>query len=134
MSHYLDGTLQCTEEKHLVEALEDLGFKKEHIEVHANAQTLYDYVGKIRPQKAHIIIRRKHISPSANDIGFEKQANGQYKWWISANEVRHLGYDQKWINKLQARYGLFQAKAMARQRGIRVMEKRVGTKLILEVG
>lgn len=132
MSHYLDGALQCTEEKHLIEALESLGFEGK-IEVHSQPQTLYDYVGKKRAQKANIIIRRQHVHRAANDIGFEKQANGQYKWWISEFEASH-GYNQKWINKLQARYGHFQAKAMARQRGIRTVERRVGTKLILEVG
>ncbi len=73
-----------------------------NIEVHEEAKNLYGYQGDKRKQKAHIIIRKKYVGSSSNDIGFLKK-DGKYLTIASA-------YDRAWrtgkkINKLKQTYG-----------------------------
>ncbi len=77
-----------------------MGYK--NIEVHEEAKNLYGYRGDKRKEKAHIIIRRKYVGSSSNDVGFEKIGN-VYKTHAS-------DYDRAWrkgkkINKLKQTYG-----------------------------
>ena len=41
-----------------------------HPEVHIEPQHLQGYQGDNRAQKAHIIVRRKYVGGSSNDLGF----------------------------------------------------------------
>jgi len=53
------------------------------MEVHEEAVPLYGYRGDVRPQKAHLVIRRQHVGSGANDVGWERQPDGTYRAWIS---------------------------------------------------
>ena len=64
-------------------ALVECGFEDSQIEVHDEAAVLYGYQGDVRPQQAHIVIRRQHVGSGANDVGWEKQPDGTYRAWVS---------------------------------------------------
>jgi hypothetical protein len=83
MSHFVECQTQFRDPQALVAALVECGFAAEQIEVHDQAVPLYVYQGDVRPQQAHIVIRRQHVGTGANDVGWEKQADGTYRAWIS---------------------------------------------------
>lgn len=77
-----------------------MGYKE--IEIHKEATNLYGYQGDKRPEKAHIIIRRRFVGSASNDVGFIRE-NNRYR-------VVASGYDSAWrtgnkINKLKQTYG-----------------------------
>jgi len=85
MSKYEQYNCQdMTSQEILLAALAEMGWSQGQVEVHAEPQTLYDYVGKARPQKANLIIRRGHTGLGAsNDVGFIKQADGSFSPIVS---------------------------------------------------
>lgn len=124
MSHYSEVTIELTDEGCLVVALGRLGFKGK-VEVHREAQQLYGYQGDLRAQKAHVIIRRGDVGRAANDLGFERQADGRYRIWISEYDQAHNGYNGAWLGKLKQAYGVEKARAEARKKGYRVSEQKL---------
>lgn len=80
MSAYTVVKLKINDAECLKKALEEMGYK---FESHDEAQTLYGVGGTPRAQKAHIIVRRQHVGPAANDVGFLKQPDGTYEMIIS---------------------------------------------------
>ena len=85
MSEYTRVNIKLRDAISLKDSLKEMGYE---FEEHKEPQHLYGYMGKKRQQKAHIIVRRKHISRSANDIGFLKNANGEYEMIISEYDRR----------------------------------------------
>ena len=83
MSEYIVCETKINDTAILIESLVDIGVNIEHIEEHEVPQPLYGYQGDQRQQKAHIIIRRKNITNVSNDIGFERQKDGNYKIFVS---------------------------------------------------
>jgi hypothetical protein len=83
MSHYVECTPGFKDQQALIDALVAVGFAREQIEVHEQAVPLFGYQGDQRPQRAHIVIRREHVGPAANDVGWERLADGTYRAWIS---------------------------------------------------
>jgi len=71
MSAYTNQVTKFKDEACLVKALADNGYTQ--VEVHEQAQTLIDYHGKPRPQKANVIIRRIFIGGPSNDRLCQKQ-------------------------------------------------------------
>lgn len=124
MSHYSEVTIEMTDTSCLVAALERLGFKGK-VEIHSEAQPLYDYMALVRPQKAHVIIRRRHVGGYANDLGFERQADGKYRVWVSEFDQQENGYNAAWMGKLKQAYGVEKAKSEARKKGYLVTEKKL---------
>jgi hypothetical protein len=122
MSHYSEVAIELTDEGCLVAALSRLGFA-DKVEVHQEAQHLYGYQGDARAQKAHIIIRRHYVGRAANDLGFERQADGRYRVWVSEYDQRH-GYDDAWMGRLKQAYGIEKARLEAKKRGYRVSEQK----------
>jgi len=124
MSHYSEVQIEFTDEGCLVAALGRLGFK-DKVEVHKEAQALYGYQGDVRAQKAHLIIRREHVGRAANDLGFEKQADGKYRVWISEYDQKYNKYDDAWLGRLKQAYGVEKARVEAKKRGYRVSEQKL---------
>jgi hypothetical protein len=124
MSHYSEVVIEMTDQGCLVAALERLGFKGK-IEIHKEPQSLYGYHGDVRSQKAHVIIRREHVGWAANDLGFERQANGKYRIWVSEFDGNHNGYDNAWMGKLKQAYGVEKARVEAKKKGYRVSEQKL---------
>ena len=123
MSHYSEVLIELTDEGCLVAALSRLGFKGK-VEVHREAQSLYGYQGDVRSQKAHVIIRRQRVGRAANDLGFEKQADGRYRVWVSDYDQKYNKYNDAWMGRLKQAYGVEKAKLEAKKRGYMVSEQK----------
>jgi len=124
MSHYSEVAIEFTDEGCLVAALSRLGFEGK-VEVHQNPQTLYGYQGDARSQKAHIIIRRHHVGRAANDLGFERQADGSYRAWVSEYDQKYNKYDDAWLGRLKQAYGIEKVRKEAKKKGYRVSEQKL---------
>ncbi|HEX5481837.1 MAG TPA: hypothetical protein VFZ08_04350 [Terriglobia bacterium] len=74
MSKYAVTSTEVKEEKHLVEALREMGY---HPEMHAEGATLNSYYSEQEGKVAHIIIRRSELPGAFGDIGFVRQPDGQ---------------------------------------------------------
>lgn len=117
MSHYSEINIEINDEDCLVQALEELGFKGK-VERHIMATGLFGYRGDMRAQKAHVIIRKANVGHASNDIGFEKQADGTYKAWISEYDAHK--YNTKWLNKLKQGYSIAKIKKEVLKKGKRI--------------
>jgi Protein of unknown function (DUF1257) len=124
MSHYSEVTIEIADQGCLVAALGRLGFE-EKVEVHSEAQVLCGYRGDVRPQKAHVIIRRYHVGSAANDIGFQRQADGSYRVFISDFDRQENGYNPAWLGRLKQTYGVEKARMKAGKKGYRVSEQKL---------
>jgi len=124
MSHYSEVMIELTDEGCLVAALERLGFKGK-VEIHKEAKALYGYQGDVRAQKGNVIIRRQHVGPAANDLGFERQPDGKYRVWVSDYDVKYNKYDDAWMGRLQQAYGVEKARTEAKKKGYRVSEQKL---------
>ena len=100
MSKYLTFTdVVFTNQALLVAALADLGYT----EVEQGEQLpLYGYQGDMRAERAEIVVRRRHIGPASNDLGFRRAAEG-YTPIISEYDQRTL-HQGKFIAHLRAAY------------------------------
>ena len=114
----------------LVLALIRNGFAESMIEVHDTPQNLYGYQDDKRAQKAHIIVRRKYVGSSSNDIGFEN-INGTFIAHISEFDSGTGSYsshssnarcNQGWQNKLGTYYGIETAKLECKKNRIKYTE------------
>ncbi|BAY82597.1 hypothetical protein NIES267_20800 [Calothrix parasitica NIES-267] len=121
MSHFTSIKTQIKDRDALVKALNDVGLK--NLEVHETPQGLYGYQGDVRPETAEIIIRRKDVGSSSNDIGFKLQDDGQYQAIISEYD-RHR-YNEQWLGKVMQRYGYYTLKASAEEHGFTIEEDEV---------
>jgi hypothetical protein len=97
MSKYImvDSKEVCIkDEQTLLETLAEMGYDSSKVEVHEKPVALHGFQGDERVQKAHVVIRRRNVGHSSNDIGFEKQEDGSYKAWVSDYD-KHRGLGQK---------------------------------------
>jgi hypothetical protein len=120
VSHDTSLALEIRDGDALVAALADLGLHE--VEVHEQPQHLLGYEGDMRPEQAEVIIRREHVGPLANDIGFRKTEAGSYEAVVSEYDQGH-GYDQNWRGRLMQRYGRHVAVATLEKKGFRVVRE-----------
>ena len=121
MSHYTVLRTRISNVKALTRALADVGFKD--IEVHETAQPLVGVGGEVRPDRAEVIVRRKHIGWLSNDIGFRRHADGTFEAIIS--EYDRSTYDQSWLERLTQRYAYHAARAKLQEQGFSVVREEV---------
>lgn len=131
MSKYSENKTQFKDCDLLVQALLDMGFTKDQIEVHQQGQNLFDYHGhktKYLDGKnfdtAEVIIRRQHVNSrlsggASNDIGFKRNADGTYGAIISEYDSHYA--NAAWLGKLKTNYA---------ERGIQKQAKRVGLRYV----
>lgn len=133
MSKYLKIAVKFQSEAALVQALEDacteFGITYEH---HDQPQTLYDWHGEARPEKAEYIIRRRNVGGAANDMGFARQADGTFGAIISQYDSG--SYGQKKLDYISYRYQYHQVTEYAYANGFTVVETETpdGVELALE--
>ena len=97
------------DEECLLEALANVGFTADKIEVHSEPVRLEGYEGREREQVAHVVIRRNHVGGSSNDIGFLKTPTG-YQAFVSGFDAGR-GHGQPWLQAVQKHYtARFEAK------------------------
>ena len=114
MSAYSPLTTQYNDKECLVAALEEMGYTT--VEVHEIAQPLVGYHGDLRADTAEIIVRRRYVGGSSNDIGFKKQSDGTYSAIISDFD-KHK-HDTKWLDGLKVSYTTHRITREAKKRGL----------------
>lgn len=102
MSAYITLSTPITDRESLIAALVDCGFDRETIEQHDQAVALVGFEGTAREVRAHLVIRRRHVGSSSNDIGFEHTETG-YRFHVSDYDRSRFG--ASWMKQLQAGYG-----------------------------
>jgi len=128
MSAYAEYRTQIKDEEALIAALCKLtnrvgeSIRREWIERHEQPVTLEDYRGQPRPERAEIRIPNRYVGGAANDIGFQRQADGTFTAIISEYDRRH--YDRAWLDKLAVEYGRELINRNAKKLGYRVTETR----------
>ena len=122
MSHYVECKPGFKDQQSLIEALIALGFERSQIEVHEEAVPLYGYQGDERSQKAHIVIRREHVGPAANDVGWERLSDGTYRAWISEYDARHR-FNPETQNRIKQEYAYHAVSRQQRAMG-RTVQRR----------
>ena len=100
MSHFTTLSTQLTDADALRAALGDVGYPE--VETHAEEQPLYGYRGDRRRDRAHVIVRRKHVGHASNDIGFRRERDGTFAAVIS--EFDRTTHDDAWLGRLTARH------------------------------
>lgn len=121
MSKYDGYPTEITNGDHLAAALKAMGYV---VECHAEAQTLIDYHGHPRPEKANVIVRREHIGSASNDVGFVRGADGKYTAIISEYDREvHCGAD--WMARLKVNYQEQRQVAIMRAKGFTVASREV---------
>jgi hypothetical protein len=113
VSKYLETTTALTDERYLIEALEELGYKAE---VCRERKALIGYLGDERAQRAEIIIRRRQLDSASNDIGFARDGSGVYRAIISEYD-RGIGFNDVWLGRLSQAYKERQTMAVAKAKG-----------------
>jgi hypothetical protein len=121
MSKYEELRTVLSEELFLVEALRDLGYNPE---VSNEGLSLYGYLGDERPEKAHIVIRRRQLDSASNDIGFTRDASGVYRALISEYD-RGIGFNEAWLGRVAQTYKERQTMAVAKSKGYRFLGRQV---------
>ncbi len=124
MSHYVECRTEFRDPQALVAALVECGFQKSQVEVHEEAVPLYGYKSDVRPQKAHIVVRRQHVGAAANDVGWERQADGTYRGWISEYDGRHR-FNEQMQNRIKQEYAYQVIARQQRARGRTVTRERL---------
>jgi hypothetical protein len=128
MSEYVIIATVFTDAGRLVEALVDLGFPPDTIEVHDGPVTLYGYRGDARPERAEIVIRREYVGRGSNDIGFARQPDGVFRAIISEYDQRTPGargpYNQAFLGRLAQAYSLRTIQHHYRARGYQIHVQR----------
>lgn len=139
MSEYVECSTKFKDRAALIEALIEMGWKKEELEIHDKPAHLYGFQGDQREEVANIIIRKKFVGGSSNDIGFKKTEDGTYEAIISAFDRgsggRHAththGYNDNWMKDLKRKYTEKLYTREARKKGYEVKRKVVGKEVVL---
>ena len=105
----------------LVAALNEQGYAE--VEVHEEAVNLIGYHGDTRPEKANVIVRRKHIGTAANDLGFVKEADGTYSAIVSDYDSRKHG--AVWMTGLKKAYTEKRLIKHAAKNGLKYLGKKI---------
>lgn len=129
MSEYRKSSTNIKDQECLIEALIEMGYKREHIETHDVPQQLFDYRGnKTRytdsaGDKAHVIVRRQHVGGAANDLGFLRGADGKFSAIISRYDSGK--HNAKWLSGLKTNYSEKNLIKTAKKQGFKYLGKKV---------
>src|SRR5271166_5289645 len=122
MSKYTENPTAFKDKNALVECL-IARFGKDGVSVLETPAHLYGYQNDIRPELADIIIRRQYVGGASNDIGFKRDASGQYHAIISEFDASQYstngGYGKQWQAKLNGDYNEIVTKRKLASMGIR---------------
>jgi hypothetical protein len=127
MSEYRKNTTNITDREVLIDALVEMGYKREYIEVHEQPQQLYDWHGRTTHylektgDKAHIIVRRQHVGGAANDLGFKRESDGKFSAIISQYDSGK--HNTKWLAGLKTSYSDKRVKKELAKNGFKYLGK-----------
>jgi len=112
---------ELKEEKYLVEALRETGYRPE---VHPEAVPMNSYYSEQEAKQANIIIRRAQLPGAYGDVGFVRQPDGRFAL-IEDELDDHSGYGKKWLGRVQQIYKENQTLAVAQAKGYRLKSRQV---------
>jgi hypothetical protein len=130
MSEYRKSTTNCKDIECLIDALVEMGYAKENIEVHKEAQQLFDFQG--RPthytdrngDKANVIVRRQHVGGAANDLGFKLNPETlTYDAIISQYDSSK--HNSTWLAGLKTNYSEKNLIKTAKKQGFKYLGKKI---------
>ena len=107
MSAYITLATPMTDQDCLLEALEELGFGADKVEVHTDAVSLSGYG---RGRSANVVLRKAITGDAWNDIGFERTATG-FRAIISDDHPR---FGRAWVERVTASYKRHRQQKLAR--------------------
>ncbi|MFI0404787.1 DUF1257 domain-containing protein [Actinomadura sp. 3N508] len=101
MSHFTRVRTTLRDADLLAAALAAVGFAS--VETHDEPEPLYGYQGDARPERAEVVVRRRHIGSLSNDLGFRRRPDGTFEAIISGYDLGR--FDQAWLASLNRAYG-----------------------------
>ena len=113
MSAYGEFETTIREQRFLVEGLIEMGYR---VETFPEGAALIGYHGDERPERAQVVIRRAQLDSASNDIGFAREKDGRFRAIVSEYD-RSIGYNDKWLGKVQQHYKEKQTLSMAQAKG-----------------
>ena len=135
MSEFITAECSIDSREDLIAALEEI-FPREQIEVHDEPQPLFGYQNDRREQTAEVIIRRKNVGGSSNDMGFKW--NGEKKVYDAI--ISAYDRQQGWEGKVKQAYAMQKVKAVvkAAKRQMKVISGKIAPgagrqKIVIEV-
>jgi len=139
MSEFVECKTKIKDRKALIDALIAIGFAESEIEIDEEAVHLYGYQGDRREQKANVIIRKKNVGGSSNDIGFIKKDDGTYEAIISEFDRRSAGkhaqkyggYNERFLKDLSQNYTERLYTRVAKEKGYEVKKVKKDNKIVL---
>ena len=121
MSAYTVIDTQLVSAEHLLLALKDVGFHQ--VESHATPQPLVGFEGVRREQRAEIIIRKRHLDASSNDLGFARNSDGKFTAIVSDFDRARFG--GAWLMKVTQRYAYHVTQDKLSEQGFDLVEEQV---------
>ena len=124
MSKYATVQTDFKDAECLVQALHEIGYTD--AKFHEKAQHLVGYQGDVRTQTAEVIVRRKvkgGLGSASNDLGFKRNAEGNYEALISDYDQGFLG--RAFVPRLQDAYAEINTKKTALIQGLRFVQRTV---------
>lgn len=103
---------------------------RDMIEVHDKPVALYGYGGDARTQVAEIVVRRKWVGGSSNDIGFQC-VDGKLVAHVSKYDLRQYG--EAWQSAVAQRYGVNVVKTNAVASGYTSISEEVDAEGLVHV-
>jgi len=123
MSKYSRVTTRFMNRIALKRALEAI-FGAESVEDCEVAKQLYGYRGDLREERANLIVRRKHVGGSSNDLGWAwNEKTGVFESLVSEYDQGHA---RTRLEKLEQAYGVEVAKITAAEMGYNVLGVTIG--------
>lgn len=101
MSAYVTLMTPMSDEECLLEALAEVGFRRAQVEVHKAPVALVGFEGLSRATQAHLVIRRQHVGPSSNDLGFLRTPMG---YQVLVSDYDQGRYGPPWRQRLAQAY------------------------------
>lgn len=86
--------------------------------------SLYGYLGDLRSQEAHIVVRRRHVGAMANDIGFSRMPDGSLEMIISEYD-KTAAHSTVWNRDIIQKYAKNVVVKTASKMGKKVKKTRV---------
>lgn len=100
MSAYIRLATPMIERECLLDALCDVGFGENKVEVHETATTLAGIWGTSQ-NAAEIIIRKAHLGSASSDLGFVRTPTG---YAVLLNDMDRRRFGDAWLRDVHARY------------------------------
>lgn len=128
MSKYTKMKTSFTDKECLAAALREF-FSEGSVEVFAEPTRLVGFEGELRAERAEIVVRRCNVGAGSNDIGFAREKDGTFSFFVSEfdrsvyNRGTDTRYDQAFVEKIKQPYAVRVAEQTLAALGFRVASR-----------